>query len=1070
MAVHLYIAPAAFGKTTYILNQAKLHAAKFESARVVVGSGQQARAANRRLASMGQGVMGVRIYTMRGLARELLDLAGLSRVLITDPIEVRLLRSLVDRGDVRYYSSLQNMPGFIRTLRKLFAELTLADISPEAFLQQIAGMGNPPRLVELASLYQSYRSQMSERHWTDAPGLLGSALQALENDPELAKNWPFLAVDGFFRFHPAELALLRALGERIGTLVVTLTGDAQDNWSQDIAISFNDTIHQASTMLRVEPQTLKDAVNVSAQTPSQPRPLVSLSQHLFLAADKPVVPDGGDAVTLIEAPDMAGEVRTALRWLKMQLVDQNLDLSQVALLARDISPYRDAIYQTAGEFGLPVRVDGGLSLRQNPAVDALMGLLNLTVGNECFSFRATVNAWRSPYFRWRWPEDEFDITHEDADQLESVARWGRVLSGETQWEEAFRRLAGADLDEKDDGVLTGLIQEEDALTAEVPTGEAARHLWAKWRRFIAEVRPPEGLHSVTTFVRWLEDLVGEDVETGGKGVNADGNEAKSFSLRMMAQIRSVENQALVDRDVAAISALKEVLRAMIWAGESLMSHPLMFGEFLTDFLGALDAARYEPLSHAGRHGLLATNVEAASGVRFQAVALLGLAEGVFPAVLREDTFLRGPDRAALRSAGMMVAPSPDNREAALFYMGMTRADKRLLVVRPRLAEGGAEWQPSPYWQVLCDLLAAEPESLTHESMLSKFPAASLPELMLTLARNPDHPQARAMRELSESHWRHLQHGAHVAQVRYEDQFDDYNGNLSEISVTLARRFGSKHVWSAGRLETYRHCPYRFFVSFVLNLEERSDPALGLDNRQLGLIYHHALEQVFALGAGQGDDGEALTAIWHSVADDLLDAAPERYQFRPTAWWPQTRQRIKETMDRTLHALAKVNEGWRPRDFEASFGLPSAKGDAVSVVEPGSGKALYLRGVIDRVDVDGQGHARIIDYKRGSVKGYDERSLREGRSLQLPLYALAVAESLGYGNPVDGFYWSIEKAEPSPLRLSKFEAASTAIELAAVHAHEAAAEVRAGQFKPGVKRGETCPSFCPAAAFCWRYNG
>ena len=1068
MPGHLYIAPAASGKTTYVLNMAKQYASRFELARVLVGSGQQVRAGNRRLALMGKGVMGVRVYTMLGLARELLDRAGYARVLITDPIEVRFLRSLVDQEGLTYYHSLQTMPGFIRTLRELFAELTLAYISPAAFSQQITAMGAPPRLAELASLYQSYRSQLDKRQWTDAPGLLTHALQALKNDPKLAKNWPFLAVDGFFRFHPAELALLRALGERVDTLVVTLTGDDQGHWSQDVAQRFDETIHQTSTILGVEPQSLADITQASALAPSVPRPLVSLSQRLFLTVREPV-PGSEDAVSLIEAPDMAGEVRAALRWLKMQLVAQNLDLSQVALLARDISPYRDAIYQTAREFGLPVQVSGGISLRQNPAVDALIGILNLAAGDEQFPFRASVNAWRSPYFRWHWPENKFDITNEDADQLEAVARWGRVLFGEAQWDDAFRQLAKAELHEDDNAMLAELVSAESSLPAETPTGEAAQQLWEKWRRFVAAVQPPEGQHSVATFVRWLEDLIGEDVEEEEQTIE-DVVADESFSLHMMAQIRSAADQRLVDRDVAAMSALKDVLRSLIWAGESLMSQPLTFEDFLTDFLGALDAARYEPLSHAGRQGLLAASIEAAAGVRFHAVALLGLAEGVFPAVLREDTFLRGADRTSLRSAGMKVAPSPDNREAALFYIAVTRADKRLLVVRPRLADGGAEWQPSPYWQVLRDLTAVGPESLTHESMLSKFPAASLPELMLALARYPHHSRARAMREASGDRWQQLLHGGRVARTRYDDQFDAYNGDLSTESALLGRRFGPEHVWSAGRLETYRHCPYRFFVSSILNLEERSEPVLGLDNRQLGLIYHQALEQVFASGAGQGDDGEALAAIWRSFADDFLDTAPEHYHFRPTAWWPQTRQRIKETMDRTLHALAAINAGWRPRDFEASFGMSSAKGEAASVIDPESGKTLYLRGVIDRVDVDGQGRTRIIDYKRGSVKRYDERSLREGRSLQLPLYALAVGESLGYGRPVEGFYWSIEKAERSSLRLSKFETVSTAIELAATHAHEAAAEVRAGQFKPGVSRGETCPSFCPAAAFCWRYNG
>ena len=296
--------------------------------------------------------------------------------------------------------------------------------------------------------------------------------------------------------------------------------------------------------------------------------------------------------------------------------------------------------------------------------------------------------------------------------------------------------------------------------------------------------------------------------------------------------------------------------------------------------------------------------------------------------------------------------------------------------------------------------------------------------------------------------------------------DLYDGDLSHLTPVFSRRFGPDHTWSISRLEAYRECPYRFFASSVLHLEERPEPVLGLDHRQMGNIYHRGLELVFKAGADRADDADALIAIWDELADELLDAAPEVEGFRPTAWWPQTREQIKETLRVTLSALAAENQAWRPREFEARFGL-DGKPALIAPHPHRPGDALRLRGVIDRVDVNGRGDMRVIDYKRGGVVSYNDKSLKEGKKLQLPLYALAASEARGFGRLADGFYWSITQAEPSRLRLGKF-GIDEAVALALTFAWEAVDGARAGDFVPETPR-EGCPDFCPAAAFCWHYR-
>ncbi len=589
-------------------------------------------------------------------------------------------------------------------------------------------------------------------------------------------------------------------------------------------------------------------------------------------------------------------------------------------------------------------------------------------------------------------------------------------------------------------------------------------LWRKWLCFRRALRPPTGERPIQTFVRWLETLIGPETMDRRQKEDVAAQAPEPFTLNMVQQIRSAEDAALIDRDIAALAALKETLRGMVWAAESLKLKPVTFEQFLDDLGGALEAAHYEPRRHTGQRAIFVGDVESARGLRFQAVAILGLAEGSFPAVLHEDPFLRRTDREALNQAGLRVPPSPRNEEAALFYQALSRAERRVLLLRPRLAEGGAEWQASPFWRWLKKATKIQPLALTHETLLMHFPPASYPELFYVLARH----QAMAADSWSLpadalARWRR---GAQIVAHRQKGVNSPYDGSLVKLSPRLSQRFGPRMVWSTALLETYWQCPFRFLATYLWQLEERQEPEMGMDAQQRGKFFHRALELVFRQGADQAADAEALIAIWEKMADELLEEAPERYGFRPTAWWPQTRERMKKVLRQTLTALAQENKGWRPRVFEARFGF-DRQTPPLNIPDGENSKPLQLRGVIDRVDSDGQGNMRIIDYKTGSTERITWTSLKEGKHLQLPIYGLAASEVLELGELADGFYWSVTKAKASSLRLKK-SGVDEAISLATGHVRAAVQGIRSGQFQPRPPaRG--CPPFCPAAAFCWHYR-
>ena len=154
----------------------------------------------------------------------------------------------------------------------------------------------------------------------------------------------------------------------------------------------------------------------------------------------------------------------------------------------------------------------GLPLRGNPAVAALMDLLRLAAPGggatetrkTAYPWRQTVEAWRSPYLNLS--ETHAGATFQDAQALDRVARWGSVVGGLEQWREAFALLEETLGQERPEALDEDMPPVREVL----PTAEAARALAERFERFVARITPPEGDQSCSTFVRWIEALIGDE--------------------------------------------------------------------------------------------------------------------------------------------------------------------------------------------------------------------------------------------------------------------------------------------------------------------------------------------------------------------------------------------------------------------------------------------------------------------------------------------------------------------------------------------------------------------------------
>jgi len=1118
MPTRLLIAPAAAGKTADCIRRAIEAAHTNAGAPVwaVLPDRVQVRYFRRRLAAAG-GAIGVRVGTFGDLYRTILDIAGQPRPLAQAALVYRLVRMSIDeagaRGEIDHYASIAGLPGFGETIRKAISELKRARVPPGRLLDEGR---DDPRLAEVARIYAAYEARLGGTAWIDAEGLDGLAIDALESDPGLVAGWALVAVDGFDDFEPARRDALVALARGVGELIVTLPGTREG--ARPAHRRFRRTLE--ALVERFE-GSLAYQVDYLDGPPDLPAPLWSLEQQLFeptgdggaVATAGPLQPAGrsaGRSRTPAKPPEFvavaspAEEAREALRWIKARHVRDKVALAECAIVTPEPERYRPLLREAAAELGVAIRFTEGEPLITAPAATALADLLDLPRFD--FPRRQLADTLRSPYFTL--PKFEPG----DATAVEAISRANGVASGLDRWLAALDRLAaGGARDDGDDGAPDG----EDGPAARLPRGAVAARLRESVVVFASRLDPPPA-QTMHGWVAWLEALLhawqfapeAEAAREEDRGEGADwdfepateeaapsvgfalgsrddsspgGRGAHSVARTGVSRVGRPPTDPLATalsrarrRDKAVFEHILDALRALVIGETVVGAVPRSYESFVGELRGLLETETYLERPARDRDCLLVTKVLESRGPRFRAVTMLGLSEGLFPQIETEDPLI-GED--VRRRLGL--EPRLDREQRGLFYLVATRADAWLRFSRPHHTESGEPWAPSPYWKAALDALGrseADVVTLRPDDPRAWQDAASPSELLFWVVRRGRVPKALKRPDLI-ARLDHLRHTRDVLRARLAAPGGPFDGDASALAGTLAASYGPDHLWSPSRLESYGMCGLRFYTESVLGLQADALPEPGPDARQLGTLLHRILEQAYLATPerDRGDPEAVITALGPIAAAEFA-AAPARDGFEPTAYWQAEQAVWLERLENTVRALDDPPGQWRPAGFEVAFGFGDAPALVVHTGDPAAG-AVRVRGIIDRVDRDGAGNLRVVDYKTGSSH-LAPKDLLDGRRLQLPLYALAADDMphLG-GRAVEGLYWAIRAGKAGELRLSRFarvvgdaELAGPegAMDLARSHIARAVTGVRAARFAPRPP-ADGCPSYCAAAAWCWRYT-
>lgn len=216
----------------------------------------------------------------------------------------------------------------------------------------------------------------------------------------------------------------------------------------------------------------------------------------------------------------------------------------------------------------------------------------------------------------------------------------------------------------------------------------------------------------------------------------------------------------------------------------------------------------------------------------------------------------------------------------------------------------------------------------------------------------------------------------------------------------------KKGFSLSALEEYVNCPYRYYAGYHLKLDtpKISDVELAPDIK--GQFVHKVLHRVIAENESDYLEGLEYESYRKKVVDRLgpliqeeIDRT-EEFKTYPIQMVEFFAYRVYKTIINLLTIEAKNYKDAKkrtvPMHYEWSFDYHI--------------ESISLRGRIDRIDVNqARKQFAIIDYKTGGHPSVAD--MRGGKSLQLPIYLMAVKDKLyPEGMPTGAYYYVLKTNE------------------------------------------------------------
>ena len=399
--------------------------------------------------------------------------------------------------------------------------------------------------------------------------------------------------------------------------------------------------------------------------------------------------------------------------------------------------------------------------------------------------------------------------------------------------------------------------------------------------------------------------------------------------------------------------------------------------------------------------------------KVQNIFIIGLNDGSFPSINKDEGFFNDLDREELKQDGIELAKGTleqlyeDNFN---IYKAFTTAENQLYLSYVSTDSESKSLRPS---MLINKIKKMFPKLIEKSDVINKeYDLFNKEVTYEELIENIDKIRSG---ESIDKIWYEI-YNYYKSQNEWKEKlFEDLEGlrysNLpNQIKkANIDKLYGNKLNTSVSQLERYRSCPFSYYLQYGLKLKEKEE--LKIQSFNTGSFMHETIDEFFEYVREEQIlltqiEEDKIKEIVSQIIDKNLNLS-KNYIFTATAKYKVLVKRLKRIVSKALKYIIETLI-YSDFDIEGTEIEFNKKGKYPPIVlELDNGKKVEITGKIDRIDTadsdDGK-YLRIIDYKSSS-KNIDLNEVYAGLQIQLLTYTDAICKAEDI-MPAGVFYFSL----------------------------------------------------------------
>lgn len=377
----------------------------------------------------------------------------------------------------------------------------------------------------------------------------------------------------------------------------------------------------------------------------------------------------------------------------------------------------------------------------------------------------------------------------------------------------------------------------------------------------------------------------------------------------------------------------------------------------------------------------------------KAIFILGVNDGSFPTIRKQEGFLNDKDRETLKEKNVELAKGTlENlyEDNFLIYKALTTAEERIYFSYSSSNQEGGALRPSTYITKLKKIFpkVKEKSDLQEEAFEIVNEQDTFEKLIEMIRREKEGEKIDSIWKIIESYYKQKEDWKYKLE-QAKKALNHKNEPETINKQNIQKLYGNVLTTSVSKLEQYQSCAFSYYLKYGLKLKPQEE--FKIKSIDTGTFMHEVIDSFFSIVREkeleiQELEEEQIDKIIEEIIEEKLNYS-KYYIFTSNDKFKILTNKLKRVVSKSMKYLI---EGLKNSDFKVMANeLEFKRGKEYEPITLNleDGRKVEITGKIDRVDMakTGKGnYIRIIDYK-SSVKSIDLNEVIAGLQIQLLTY-------------------------------------------------------------------------------------